>query len=161
MFSSNESVSKIKCCYGFNAVGLWDNMINNGILAVECLRCRDKETWEHVILCKEIRLARAKFIYELKQKLLRVQGQVSLEEIALMINNIRAYLTQQDYKLRTNQYYIGMKQIFWGYIIIAWMGTDFSIAHIRQHNKMLIKLSIDYYLKCWKDQNTILHNLEE
>ena len=43
-FSANESISKMKCCYGFNAVGLWDSMINKGALVVEYPRCGDNET---------------------------------------------------------------------------------------------------------------------
>ena len=43
-FSTNQSIAKMKCYYGFNAVEVWDNQINNRKIAVECPRCREKET---------------------------------------------------------------------------------------------------------------------
>ena len=42
-FSANESISKMKCYYGFNIVGLWDSMINERASVAECPRCRDDE----------------------------------------------------------------------------------------------------------------------
>ena len=76
---------------------------------------------------KDNRISRAEFIYMLEQKLLRAENDnVSLEEIAMMINNIRIYLIQSDREYYTNQYFIRWKYLFRGYEIIAWIETNFS-----------------------------------
>ena len=85
----------MKYCYDFNTVGVRDNNINDGKLVAECPRCREDETQEHIILCKENRVSQVEFIYTLEQKLLRVESNnVFLEEIAMIINDIRIYLIQ-------------------------------------------------------------------
>ena len=119
-------------------------MINNKISTVEYPHCGDDETWEHVIQCKENIICRAEFIYNLA----RVESNnMSLQEIALIINDIRTYLTCRDRELQTNQMFIGMKYLFYRYVIKVWIGTNFSIERFRYHNKELVRLCTDYYKK--------------
>ena len=51
-------------------------------------------------------------MYELETKLPRVEGNIDLQEIANMINDIRTYLSQKDREYITNQQYLGMKLLF-------------------------------------------------
>ena len=56
-----------------------------------------------MILYRDNQICRAEFIYELEIKLSRVKGNVDLQEIANMINDIRTYLLQKDQEYIINQ----------------------------------------------------------
>ena len=91
-------------------------MINEENIVRDCPQCGEDETWEHVLLCRENHHRRAEFIYNLEQKLSRVNRAVELQHIAMMITNIRTYLTQYQQDFNTNQQYIGIKNLFQGYV---------------------------------------------
>ena len=92
-FQNGISITKLKCYYDFNVVGVRDNMINKGTILKECPKCREDETQEHVILYKDNRVKRAEFIYNLERKLPKIaNGVINLEEVVMIINDIRSYL---------------------------------------------------------------------
>ena len=46
---------------------------------------------------------RSELIYNLEKKLLKIDREVELEQIVMMINDIRNYLVQRDQEYNTNQ----------------------------------------------------------
>ena len=54
-----------------------------------------------------------------------------------------------------------MKHLFWGYVTKVWIGTYFSSNKYLEHNKMLIKMCIEYYVQYWQRWNEILYNQDE
>ena len=66
------------------------------ITKVEYPRCRNEEMQKHIIQYPDNQIKRVEFIYQLEQKLPRVNNnQVMLEEIVMIISNIRTYLIKK------------------------------------------------------------------
>ena len=79
-----------------------------------------------------------------------------------MCEDILNYLEngdQDDYE--TNQYMVGMMELFRGHIVKVWTGVHFSQNKYQVFNRIIIKHCILYYDKCWKDRNEIFHNENE
>ena len=124
-------------------------MINKGTTSKECPRYEEDEMSEYIILYKDNRVKRVEFIYNLERKLPKIANKViDLEEVVMMINNIRSYLIQWQIDFETNQHFLGMKYLFWGYIIKIWTSIDFSTNKYRECNKELIRLSTEHYIEC-------------
>ena len=129
-------------------MGIRDNIINEGSIVRDYPRCREDETWKHVVLCLENHRRRAEFIYALEQKLPRIGGDIDLVEIADFITDIRSYLVQRDVEYKTNQQYIGMKNLFCRYIVKNWKETDFSTSKYTEYNQVINNYCMKYYIKC-------------
>jgi len=69
-------------------MGIRDNFINKKNIVKDYPRCGVDETWEHLLLYNENHHRRAEFIYNLEQKLPRLNNAVELEQIAIMITDI-------------------------------------------------------------------------
>jgi len=52
-----------------------------------------------------------------------------------------------------------MKQLFQGYTIIAWHGTNFSTNKFTDYNRVILKHYMNYYIKYWHHRNKAVHNL--
>ena len=142
----------MKCYYRFNTIRVYNNMINNRISTVECPYYSEDEIQKHVIQCKENMICRVEFIYNLEQKLLRVESNnISLQKIVLIINDIRTYLVCRDRELQINQIFIKIKYLFHEYAIKVWTGTNFSTERLRYYNKKLVRLYTNYYMKYQKE----------
>jgi len=72
-FENGINTVTLKCCYGFNAIGIRDNKINEGTMVVDCPRYGESKTWKHIILCNENHYRRAELIYELETKLPQIK----------------------------------------------------------------------------------------
>ena len=66
------ALSIIKCAHDFNQHRVRDVMINNKLTSVECLRCNEVETWDHVITCELVRPIERDFIRSVTKELLQV-----------------------------------------------------------------------------------------
>ena len=81
------------------------------------------------------------------------------EEILLFIEDILRYLEDDsDDEYKTNQEILGMKNIFRGYVVKVWKGTNFAQNKYRKLNRIVVRLSIQYYYKYWIERNKIYHN---
>ena len=66
---------------------------------------------------------------------------------------------EPEYK--TNQFRIGMKYIFQGIVIKAWMGTNFGTTKYTELNRIIIKYYMNFYYEYWLDRCEKLHDKEE
>ena len=115
LFNSNEvTPSIIKYAHRFNHFGLRDSMINNNMVEAYCLRCDNIETWDHVIKCKETIKLRKEFIEKLLVELLKQRADgVDMNVIIAFYENILRYLEEEEEEeYKTNQNYVGMKELF-------------------------------------------------
>ena len=76
-----------------------------------------------------------------------------------MINDIKKYLNNNN-ECKTNQDYIRFKALFCSYMIKVWKGLNFKDNKYHKCNRLLVKLCMKYYYKCWIDQNEWLYNEE-
>ena len=60
-----------------------------------------------------------------------------------------------------NQQYLGMQELFRGYVVIDWEGTNFKNEKYKKLNRISVKRYIEYYDKCWKYQNNEYHDKEK
>ena len=112
----------MKYFYRVNTYGTLDSARNKFNSIYDCLQCSAIETWEHIIQCKKIEEMRLKFIIEMYKELKSIQKETITNEILWTnINDIRKYLrnVQDINEYETNQTFLGMKQLFQGYAIIA------------------------------------------
>ena len=92
-------------------------------------------------------------------KLLKNKGKVNVNEIMSFCEDILLYLNSKDEdEYETNQIHLGMKNIFRGYIVSNQYDTNFSKAKYSECNRVIIKHSINYYMKCQHLSNKITHN---
>ena len=69
-----------------------------------CPQCSDKETWDHVVQCRNATSMRVHFILELHKDLKKVQVvRTSNEELRPIIEDIRINLREDTEDFETNQ----------------------------------------------------------
>ena len=106
----------IKCAHGFNHFGLRDSMIKDNMVEAHCLRCERVETWDHVVKCSETIDIRKVFVEKLLLEILKNKDEVEANLIMSFFKDILRCLedgTKED--CETNQYHVGMKELFRGY----------------------------------------------
>ena len=54
-----------------------------------------------------------------------------------------------------------MRELFQGYIVVVWEGTDINIDKYRVLNKIVVKKCVEFYVKCWKYRNEAYHDTEK
>ena len=95
-------------------------MINNNMVEANCPHCNRVETWDHVIKCRETIQLRREFVRELVVDLVRNKPvDVRVDLIMSFIEDIVRYLEEEEEEdeYETNQYLIGMKELFCGYVV--------------------------------------------
>ena len=81
--------------------------------------------------CNETIELRRGFIEKLLLELLRNRRDVNINEIMSFCEDILRYLeNEEDEEYETNQYFVGMKELFRGYIIVDWIGTNMYTKNI-------------------------------
>ena len=109
-------------------------MINDYIVEARCPRCEMIETWEHVLQCNENKKGRPAFVKDLMETLIKNKSkEVNEDEIMSFVEDIMKYArNEQEGDYKSNQQYVGMKEIFRGYVVKFWFGVQFpgkSQAH--------------------------------
>ena len=75
-----------------------------------------------------------------------------------MISEIIQYFkNKRQYK--TTQHIIGMKLLFWGFVLQDWKGNTETLKYCKS-NKVLVCESTKFYIECWLNRNEIYY-LEE
>ena len=74
------------------------------------------------------------------------------------ISDIRKFLRESNEDYETYQGSIGMKYLFWGFIIKVWTSANFSQIKYVDCNHVIVKYCLLYYRYCWEDRNNKLHN---
>ena len=163
-FCANKVMtSMIKCAHRYNHYGLRHAMINNNLVEANCPHCNQVKTWDHVIKCCKTKTLRREFIQELVIELVKVKpSDVSIDLIMSFIENILWYLeNEEEEEYETNQSLIGMKELFRGYVMVVWEGTDLNSKKYRVLNKIVVKKCVEFYVKCWKYRNEIYYDEEK
>ena len=87
---------------------------------------------------------------------------VSEDLIMSFVEDILRYIeNKQDEEYETNQHLVGMKELFRGYVVIDWEGTDLSNDRFRVLNQIVVRKCVEYYTKCWKHRNEAYHDVEK
>ena len=151
--------SIIKCTYGYNHYGLRDALLNNNMVEERCPRCNSIETWDHVVKCTSTIEIRRNFIQTLLGKLLKNKPEsVEVNEIMAYCEDILRYLeddVEDEDEYETTQRYVGMQEIFRGYIVKNWMGANINCTKYYVLNKVLVYECVMFYNKCWKHRNEV------
>ena len=92
-----------------------------------CPRCSQAETWEHIIRCQKTTQFRKEFIVNLAKEMIQVnQNDVLPDEIFIIIEDILIFMEggdEEEYK--TNEYMVGMTNLFRGYSVKVRKGVNF------------------------------------
>ena len=56
------------------------------------------------------------------------------------------YDKDEDYE--TNQYLLGIKELFQGYVVKVWIGVNISSDKYRKLNKIVVRKCVEFYVKC-------------
>ena len=115
--SRNITTSIIKCAHGCNHFGLRDLMISNNMIETYCPRYQMVETWD-IVKCDETMQLRKEFIEKLLLQLLKNKGDIDVNEIILVCEDMLTCLENGDedeYKM--NQQFVGMQELFRGYVM--------------------------------------------
>ena len=129
------------------------------MIDAHCPRCQEIETWEHIVKCKETMNLRKEFMEKLLLKLLKNKGKVNVNEIMLFCKDILLYLDSEDEdKYETNQYHVGMQELFRGYVVNDWTEVNFKTKKYRHLNAIIALECVSFYNRCWKHRIEILHD---
>jgi len=161
-FAAGVGAGTMKCAYGYNHHGKRNAKINNDVCRNKCPRCNAIEDWEHIILCKGVESLKNEYIEELK--VLTTKEKINDEErlmVNLIINDIESYLLDDGNEYNTTQHLIGMKMIFRGWVVKNWSNVNQQTSfNMKKINKIIVKISVQFYSKCWKHRNEIMHSPE-
>ena len=76
-----------------------------------------------------------------------------------MVEDIMNYLESGDEdEYETNQQYIGVDQLFRGFVVKDWQEANFHSTKYRILNKILVYHSVHHYNECWKHRNEAYHD---
>ena len=76
-----------------------------------------------------------------------------------MIEDITIYFDNGDEdEFTTSQQYIGFRELFRGYIVKDWVGSNFNCDKYNELNKVVIKHIVRFYNKCWRYRNNEFHD---
>ena len=149
----------IKYAHGYNHYGVRDSMFNDNMVEEYCLQCDAVETWDHVIKCSKTIDIRKKFMEKLLMEMLKNRDEVEVDEIMSFCEYILRYLeNEMDKEYETNQYHVGMTELFRGYFIVDWKEANFECKKYGKLNKILARHCVKFYNECWKDRNEIIHD---
>jgi len=161
-FMAGAGTGAIKCASGCNHHGKRNGKINNGLCLEKCPRCNENEDWEHVIKCEGIQNIKQDFITEITNETNKINTTTEEKQsIEMIINDIKRYILAETNEFDTTQHLIGMHMLFRGWVVKNWMDVtkETSIA-MKKVNKILVKNSVNFYAKSWKQRNEIMHNPE-
>ena len=77
------------------------------------------------------------------------------------VEDIMKYVRNEEGEYKTNQQYVGMKELFRGHVVRDWEGADHNEMKHRQLNKIVVKKCVEYYAACWKERNIEHHDEEK
>ena len=85
--------------------------------------------------------------------------EVSMDIIMAFVEDILQYLeNKEEEEYETNQYLVGIQELFRGYVIVVWEGIELSSKKYSILNEIVAKKCMEFYVKCWKQRNEILYD---
>ena len=98
VFGMGSTTGMIKYMGGYNYYSTRNRIINSNSIMNQCSRCINIENWKHVILCIVNEERNTDFIFQLKEKMLLIEGMEEITYKAMQfIENMRNYLLRQSY----------------------------------------------------------------
>ena len=105
--------SAMKFCCGCNHCGERGKTINDEVSSDKHVRCSEKETWDHVVQCRNTVSMRAEFVLEWCKELKKVQAEGSSdEEVRSSTEEARKCLREDRECLEMSQQATGMNHLF-------------------------------------------------
>ena len=103
---------------GYNYHGKRNGRINNRLLSMKYLRCREEEDWQYVILCQGINEMKEQYLKDVRTNLKKITTTESENEtVELIVGDLETYLKEEDKDFVTMQHIIGMELVFKGWIV--------------------------------------------
>jgi len=102
-------------------------------------------------------------VSELKDKLEKeTANENDKVEIGMIVDDIRNYVMKEQNEYTTTQHVIGMDLLFKGWVVKNWLNVNNKQRHVMKRiNKIIVKQSVIYYSKAWKNRNDVLHDTEK
>ena len=70
--------------------------------------------------------------------------EVHIEEIMSFVEDILRYLeNEEDEEYEMNQQYVGMQELFRGYVVIDWEGTNLKNERCKKLNRIIVIVTIE------------------
>ena len=161
--STIVTVLVIKYAYSYNYYRIRKAMINGKSTGTECIRYNESKTLEHAVKCWKVRSLQHEFRKKIAQDLFCINGHRVHEEIILnILEDILIFFDSgEEEEFETSQQYIGIREIFIGFIVKNWEGASFNCEKFRDLNKVLIVNAVLFYKQCWTYRNEYYFNKEK
>ena len=106
---------------------------------------------------------RREFIRQLVVELVKAKPRdISEDLIKSFVEDILRYLeNKEDEEYEMNQHLIRMKELFRGYLVVVWQGTNINSDKYRELNKIVVRKYVEFYIKYWKYRNELYHDEEK
>ena len=135
---------------------------NKKLIGGECPQCSLPETWERAIKYNKVRNMQQEFIKETASKLIKNKHTTADVEVILeIIEGIVKYFKSADEEHDATQQCIGCKELFRGFAVKDWKGSNFNCTKCASIEKILVKKAVLFYNQCWKNRNKEYHNAEK
>ena len=95
---------------------------------------------------------------KLLSQLVKNKGDIDVNEIMSFCEDILIYLDDDDDEFEMNQQFVGMQELFRGYVVSDWKGTNMKCKKYRYLNEIIARESVFFYNKCWKHRNEVQHD---
>ena len=87
------------------------------------------------------------------------KGRIEDEVILNLIEDIVVYFDNgEEDEYVSSQQYVGMRELFRGFIVKDWVEADFNCKQYSELNKIVIANAVKFYNQCWKHRNEEFHN---
>ena len=148
----------IKNSCGFNPHAVRDSLIN-ATKSGTYPRCMIDETWDHIVKCASTKTMRTDYLKNIRETLMRTKThEKKINETNDIFSDVKNYLGGQR-DCVTTQGIIGIDKIFRGYIVKNWHGDDEDCESHHEINKIIVKKSVEFYVKFWNHRNSCLNEI--
>ena len=99
----------------------------------------------------------------LKEDIKKIQNIEHLDHmIDLIFTDLKSYLYNEESEGVTAQWFIGMHQVFRGWVVRNWQNPqEIQPKKLHEINKIIIRNSVWFYSAVWKQRNDTLHSPEK
>jgi len=112
----NVSPAIMKCTIKFNYYSTRDLLINEKIADESFPQCNNWEDWSYIIKCHQIDYLKHLWIDKVTKKLIKAKGNLPIEQINMVIENIILFLNE-EILVHMNQQIIRLDVLFKDYIV--------------------------------------------
>ena len=156
--------SQIKCAAGLNMHGERIKVIDKSNAHAFCPLCNAIKTWEHVLLCKRLRIREVIGLKSFNKKLNEAVNKVKVPTYEMnivnkIIKDIRKYCNRES-NFWTNQQALVMREVFRGVVIKSWVSLPLVRINFSVYNNILLRAEVELHIKCWRERRKALHSPE-